>query len=128
MSEDIITDIELEMTISIEHLIEEFGKIRTGRANPNLVTSIQVDYYGTKTPLQQLASVSVPDPRLLVIQPFDKSSFEEIEKGDYPVISSSGISYYHNEGFCKSPGVVLGRKGSVGTVFLSEKDYHRCRL
>ena len=55
-------------------------KIRTGRANPNLVTSIQVDYYGTKTPLQQLASVSVPDPRLLVIQPFDKSSFEEIEK------------------------------------------------
>ena len=80
MSEDIITDIELEMTISIEHLIEEFGKIRTGRANPNLVTSIQVDYYGTKTPLQQLASVSVPDPRLLVIQPFDKSSFEEIEK------------------------------------------------
>lgn len=80
MSEDIITDIEVEMTISIEHLIEEFGKIRTGRANPNLVTSIQVDYYGTKTPLQQLASVSVPDPRLLVIQPFDKSSFEEIEK------------------------------------------------
>ena len=50
------------MTISIEHLIEEFGKIRTGRANPNLVTGIQVDYYGTKTPLQQLASVSVPDP------------------------------------------------------------------
>lgn len=50
-------------------------------------------------------------------------TFEEIEKGDYPVISSSGISYYHNEGFCKSPGVVLGRKGSVGTVFLSEKDY-----
>ena len=80
MSEAIITDIELEMTISIDHLIEEFGKIRTGRANPNLVTSIQVDYYGTKTPLQQLASVSVPDPRLLVIQPFDKSSFEEIEK------------------------------------------------
>ena len=59
MSEDIITDIEVEMTISIEHLIEEFGKIRTGRANPNLVTSIQVDYYGTKTPLQQLSLIHI---------------------------------------------------------------------
>ena len=80
MADNIISEVELEMGISIEHLIDEFGKIRTGRANPSLVTSIQVEYYGVKTPLQQLASVSVPDPRLLVVQPFDKNSFEEIEK------------------------------------------------
>ena len=80
MADNIISEVELEMGISIEHLIEEFGKIRTGRANPSLVTGIQVEYYGVKTPLQQLASVSVPDPRLLVVQPFDKNSFEEIEK------------------------------------------------
>ena len=63
MADNIISEVELEMGISIEHLIDEFGKIRTGRANPSLVTSIQVEYYGVKTPLQQLASVSVPDPR-----------------------------------------------------------------
>ena len=80
MADNIILEVELEMGISIEHLVEEFGKIRTGRANPSLVTGIQVEYYGVKTPLQQLASVSVPDPRLLVVQPFDKNSFEEIEK------------------------------------------------
>ena len=80
MADNIISEVELEMGISIEHLIDEFGKIRTGRANPSLVTGIQVEYYGVKTPLQQLASVSVPDPRLLVVQPFDKNSFEEIEK------------------------------------------------
>ena len=80
MADNIISDVELEMGISIEHLVDEFGKIRTGRANPSLVTGIQVEYYGVKTPLQQLASVSVPDPRLLVVQPFDKNSFEEIEK------------------------------------------------
>ena len=80
MTQAIITDVESNMKNSVNHLIEEFTKIRTGRANPSLVTNIQVDYYGTKTPLQQLASISVPDPKLLLIQPFDKGSFEEIEK------------------------------------------------
>ena len=68
------------MKTSVNHLVEEFTKIRTGRANPSLVSNIQVDYYGTKTPLQQLASISVPDPKLLFIQPFDKGSFEDIEE------------------------------------------------
>ena len=80
MSQEIITNVENNMKTSVNHLIEEFTKIRTGRANPSLVSNIQVDYYGTKTPLQQLASISVPDPKLLLIQPFDKGSFEDIEK------------------------------------------------
>ena len=80
MTQVIITEVEGNMKTSINHLVEEFTKIRTGRANPSLVTNIQVDYYGTKTPLQQLASISVPDPKLLLIQPFDKGSFDEIEK------------------------------------------------
>ena len=80
MSQEIITNVENNMKTSVNHLVEEFTKIRTGRANPSLVSNIQVDYYGTKTPLQQLASISVPDPKLLLIQPFDKRSFEDIEK------------------------------------------------
>ena len=80
MEEEIISDVESNMKLSITHLIDALSKIRTGRANPSLVSNINVDYYGTKTPLQQLASINIPDPKLLVIQPFDKSSIQEIEK------------------------------------------------
>jgi Ribosome recycling factor len=80
MTQELISNVESNMKTSVNHLVEEFTKIRTGRANPSLVSNIQVDYYGTKTPLQQLASISVPDPKLLLIQPFDKRSFEDIEK------------------------------------------------
>ena len=80
MSEILIKDVEQKMINSINHLIDEFSTIRTGRANPSLVDKLNVEYYGTKTPLQQLATISVPDPKLLVIQPFDKTALEEIEK------------------------------------------------
>lgn len=63
----------------IEHLKIEMGKIRTGRANPALVESLLVDYYGTKTPLKQIATISAPEPRLLTIQPWDKGSLVNIE-------------------------------------------------
>ena len=80
MSEALIKQIEEKMLTSINHLVDDFATIRTGRANPSLVDKLNVEYYGTKTPLQQLATISVPDPKLLVIQPFDKSALEEIEK------------------------------------------------
>ena len=80
MSEVLIKDVESKMLTTVNHLVDEFATIRTGRANPSLVDKLSVEYYGTKTPLQQLATISVPDPKLLVIQPFDKSSLEEIEK------------------------------------------------
>ena len=67
------------MLTTVNHLIDEFSTIRTGRANPALVDKLSVEYYGTKTPLQQLSTISVPDPKLLVIQPFDQSWLEEIE-------------------------------------------------
>ena len=80
MSEELIKDVESKMLTTVNHLIDEFSTIRTGRANPALVDKLSVEYYGTKTPLQQLSTISVPDPKLLVIHPFDKSSLEEIEK------------------------------------------------
>ena len=80
MEQEIISDIESKMKLSITHLIDALSKIRTGRANPNLVSNINVEYYGTKTPLQQLATINIPDPKLIVIQPFDKTAIEEIEK------------------------------------------------
>ena len=68
------------MQSAIEAIKKHFSTIRTGRAHPSLVEHIKVDYYGTKTPLRQLANIATPEPRLIVIQPWDKSSAEEIEK------------------------------------------------
>ena len=67
MSEILIKDIEQKMINSINHLVDEFSTIRTGRANPSLVDKLNVEYYGTKTPLQQLATISVPDLSLIHI-------------------------------------------------------------
>ena len=80
MEEPIISEVEKSMKLSIKRLVEDLGKIRTGRANPDLVSGINVDYYGTKTPLQQLATINIPDPKLIVVQPFDKNSIQDIDK------------------------------------------------
>ncbi|MCB2224919.1 MAG: ribosome recycling factor [Actinobacteria bacterium] len=80
MIEELLGDAETKMDHAVEHVQGEFATVRTGRANPAILHRVVVEYYGTQTPLQQLASFSVPEPRLLVIQPYDKSSIGEIEK------------------------------------------------
>ena len=65
---------------AVVHLQEEFGAVRTGRATPALVEKLRVDYYGSEVPLQQLAGFSVPEPRVLVIAPYDKGALKAIEK------------------------------------------------
>jgi ribosome recycling factor len=64
---------------AITHLLEEATKIRTGRANPGLVENLSVDYYGTRTPLKQIANISIPEPRQIMIQPWDKGALGLIE-------------------------------------------------
>ena len=71
---------EEKMDKSIQSIRNEFQSIRTGRANPALLNRIHVEYYGSPTPLQQLASISVPEPRMLVIQPYDKNALQEIDR------------------------------------------------
>lgn len=80
MIDDLLVEAELKMEGAIEHAASEFATVRTGRANPQILQRIQVEYYGSPTPLQQLASISVPEPRLLVVNPFDQSSVGAIEK------------------------------------------------
>ena len=77
---DLLTEAEQKMEMAAEHVANEFGTVRTGRANPQLLHRISVDYYGSSTPLQQLASIAVPEPRMLVVQPYDRGSLGEIEK------------------------------------------------
>ena len=80
MQDDLIKEAESNMKKSIELLKKEFASMRAGRATPALLDKIMVNYYGTPTPVNQLANISVPEARLLVIQPWDKSSLPEIEK------------------------------------------------
>ncbi|ACV69228.1 ribosome recycling factor [Desulfohalobium retbaense] len=78
--ESIFTDAKKRMEKAITNLEKEFSRLRTGRASASLVDGIQVSYYNTPTPLNQLASISIPDARTIAIQPWDRSSFENIEK------------------------------------------------
>jgi ribosome recycling factor len=80
MIDDWLKDAEVRMEKSLEALHKELQGIRTGRAAPALVERLQVDYYGALTPLQSLASVSAPEARLLVIQPYDRNAINAIEK------------------------------------------------
>ncbi|MDE0020866.1 MAG: ribosome recycling factor [Candidatus Poribacteria bacterium] len=73
-------EIEERMGKTIEATLQEFNSVRTGRASPALVESLQIEYYGSKTPLNQLASITVPEPRLLLIRPWDKTAVKEIRK------------------------------------------------
>jgi ribosome recycling factor len=77
---DLLAEAEHKMDQAIDHVTSEFSTVRTGRANPQLLQRITVEYYGSPTPLQQLASISVPEPRLLVVHPFDKSTVNDIDK------------------------------------------------
>jgi len=75
-----VADCKDRMHKAVVHLQEEFSGVRTGRATPALVDKLKVDYYGTEVPLQQLAGFSVPEPRVLVISPYDKTAIKAIEK------------------------------------------------
>jgi ribosome recycling factor len=78
--DDLIQDAQTRMDKSVEHARTEFNTIRTGRASSALLDRIQIDYYGTQTPLKQLATINAPEARLLTVQPFDPGSIKAIEK------------------------------------------------
>ena len=78
--DNILSTYEEKMTKSYNNLESEFATIRAGRANPHILDKITVDYYGAPTPLQQVANISVPEPRLIQIQPWEPSLVKEIEK------------------------------------------------
>jgi len=80
MIDPILRDAESKMSKSVDHFAADLATIRTGRANPALIDKIMVPYYGTPTPLNQLAQISAPEPRLLIVQVYDKSQIGAIEK------------------------------------------------
>ena len=80
MMDDLIQDAIHRMDVSVEATHEHFNSVRTGRATPALLDRITIDYYGTPTPLKNLATINAPEPRLLTVQPFDPTSLASIER------------------------------------------------
>jgi ribosome recycling factor len=80
MVKDILKELERKMKVSVDHFRKELSRLRTGRANINIFEDIKVSYYGTLTPINQVATLGVPDPTLIVIQPWDPSVLEVLEK------------------------------------------------
>lgn len=80
MVDDVINDMKRDMAKTVDAMKSQLQKVRTGRASIGLLDGIMVDYYGTPTPLNQLATLSVPEPRLITIQPWDKTALTPIEK------------------------------------------------
>ncbi len=89
---EVLTTAEDHMKKAVANLSKEFQTIRTGRANPSLLDRVEVDYYGSPTPLKSLANISTPDGRSLVIQPYDKGSLKDIEQA----IHKSGLGLTPN--------------------------------
>lgn len=80
---EILEETELNMESAIENMEKRFTNVRAGRANPAILDGVMVSYYGAPTPLKQLATISIPEARQLMIKPFDKSCLGAIEKGIY---------------------------------------------
>lgn len=97
-AEEILQDADRRMMHAIDAMVHDFNTYRTGRASPAVLERVHVEYYGVETPVAQLANVSIPEPRQLLIQPYDKSSIPLIEKaiqksdlGINPMTDGSGI-------------------------------------
>lgn len=80
MLEELYKNTKVKMQKTVELLAQEFSRLRTSRANPAILDGIKVTYYGSTVPLKQIASVSIPDPRQIVVQPWDRNAISEIEK------------------------------------------------
>ena len=90
--QDIIKSADKKMDQAVAHYKKELSHIRAGKAQPSILEGVKVDYYGSQTPLNQLANVSVPDPRLIVVSPYDKGSIQAVEKA----IQAAGLGLNPN--------------------------------
>ena len=103
--QDIIDEADLKMDDAVTYLKNEFSHIRTGKANPALISGVKVEYYGSQTPLQQLANITVPEPRMLMVSPYDKSSLNDIEKAI--MAAGLGLNPMNDGDFIRIPLPIL---------------------
>lgn len=126
MADEIYELAEIEMNEAITSMKRSFGGLRTGRASIHLLDSIQVSYYGGLSPLNQMATVSTPEPRLIVIQPWDKSSMAAIEKA--VLASDLGLNPSNDGNVIRLPVPQLTEERRREMVKLAHKEAEQCRV
>lgn len=123
---EIIDEAELKMEDSLAYLKKEFTHIRAGKASPSLLETIQVEYYGSQTPLQQLASISAPEARLLVVQPYDKNTLQDIEKAI--MASGLGLNPMNDGALIRVPLPMLTEERRKDLVKLTREKAEQTRI
>jgi ribosome recycling factor len=126
MSQKIKDDTRVKMEKSIVLLTQELSKVRTGRASPALLDDVRVDYYGSLLPLNQVASISIPEPRLIVIQPWDKQALGAIEKAIHK--ASIGLTPNNDGNVIRLSLPPLTSERRDELVKLSQKLAEECRI
>lgn len=126
MFTEIYSDTESRMNKALAALKSEFNAVRAGRANPALLDRLSVEYYGTMTPIKQMANISAPEPRLLVIQPWDKSSIPEIEKAILK--SDLGLTPNNDGSVIRLPIPQLTQERRAELVKVVRKKAEECKI
>ena len=97
MTRDVISDAKKRMEKTVDDLTQQLASIRTGRASVHLLDNVTVDYYGTPTPVNQVATLHAPEPNLITIQPWDISQLGQIERYFYAISFEACMGYYHSQ-------------------------------
>jgi ribosome recycling factor len=124
--QDIIDEADLKMEEAFLFLKKEFSHIRAGKANPALVEGVKVEYYGSQTPLQQLANITVPEPRMLMVSPYDKSVLVDIEKA---IMSAGlGLNPMNDGDFIRIPLPILTEERRTELVKVAKDKAEQARI
>lgn len=124
--QDIIDEADLKMDEAYSFLKKEFSHIRAGKANPALVEGVKVEYYGSQTPLQQLANITVPEPRMLMVSPYDKSTLVDIEKAI--MAAGLGLNPMNDGDFIRIPLPILTEERRIELVKVAKDKSEQARI
>lgn len=124
--QDIIDEADLKMEEAFLFLKKEFSHIRAGKANPALVEGVKVEYYGSQTPLQQLANITVPEPRMLMVSPYDKSVLADIEKAI--MAAGLGLNPMNDGDFIRIPLPILTEERRTELVKVAKDKAEQARI
>jgi ribosome recycling factor len=126
MIEEVLTELKQAIERSKEGLRRALGKLRTGRAHPSMLDSLRVDYYGQTTPIAQLATVNVPEPRLLTVKPWDKSQVPAVERAIRE--SDLGLNPQVDGELIRIPIPALSEQRRKELVKVAKKDGEECKV
>lgn len=126
MIDEVLTELRQSSDRAKESLKRELGKLRTGRAHAGMLDSLRVDYYGTSTPIAQMATVSVPEPRLLTVKPWDKSQAQAVDKAIRE--SDLGLNPQLDGELIRIPVPALSEERRKELVKLSKKYGEECKV